>query len=277
MPKRAVWWAAGRCSPMLSRYTHRVAISNHRMISADETGVTFQVEGLSDRRGRPLQNHVARSRPSSFRQPSSTTYCQGASTVSAITACSPAPTHCRQHRPRSRTARYAVSPNRTRDARSRTRPGPRMLPRPCPCCGGRMIIIETFAPNCPAEAPPHARSGGDPGYRHLMMTAPSIHDRSDARHSCWLSSRQRQSSQRFARFTSSHVANLVVQRAGAFVHTDKRTHASRQIHRANRYGPSSAPRLSSPNPHRARHTAAEPPTAISCLGAFPTPAASARR
>jgi hypothetical protein len=22
---------------------------------------------------------------------------------------------------------------------------PRMLPRPCPCCGGRMIIIETFA------------------------------------------------------------------------------------------------------------------------------------
>jgi hypothetical protein len=21
---------------------------------------------------------------------------------------------------------------------------PRMLPRPCPCCGGRMIIIETF-------------------------------------------------------------------------------------------------------------------------------------
>ena len=25
---------------------------------------------------------------------------------------------------------------------------PRMLPRPCPCCGGRMIIIETFAPGC---------------------------------------------------------------------------------------------------------------------------------
>ena len=25
---------------------------------------------------------------------------------------------------------------------------PRMLPRPCPCCGGRMIIIETFARGC---------------------------------------------------------------------------------------------------------------------------------
>jgi len=25
---------------------------------------------------------------------------------------------------------------------------PRMLPTPCPCCGGRMIIIETFARGC---------------------------------------------------------------------------------------------------------------------------------
>src|ERR1700682_1153198 len=25
---------------------------------------------------------------------------------------------------------------------------PRVLPRPCPCCGGRMIVIELFAPGC---------------------------------------------------------------------------------------------------------------------------------
>jgi hypothetical protein len=25
---------------------------------------------------------------------------------------------------------------------------PRMLPRPCPCCGGRMIVIEFFARGC---------------------------------------------------------------------------------------------------------------------------------
>ena len=35
---------------------------------------------------------------------------------------------------------------------------PRVLPRPCPCCGGRMIIIETFARGCkpkhrPSPAP----------------------------------------------------------------------------------------------------------------------------
>ena len=33
----------------------------------------------------------------------------------------------------------------------------RVLPRPCRCCGGRMIIIETFARGCPAETPPRAR------------------------------------------------------------------------------------------------------------------------
>ena len=25
---------------------------------------------------------------------------------------------------------------------------PRVLPYPCPCCGARMIVIETFAPGC---------------------------------------------------------------------------------------------------------------------------------
>jgi hypothetical protein len=39
---------------------------------------------------------------------------------------------------------------------------PRVLPRPCPCCGGRMIIIETFARGCdprhrPSPAPQKIR------------------------------------------------------------------------------------------------------------------------
>jgi hypothetical protein len=34
---------------------------------------------------------------------------------------------------------------------------PRMLPRPCPCCGGRMFIIETFARGCePKHRPTRA-------------------------------------------------------------------------------------------------------------------------
>jgi len=34
---------------------------------------------------------------------------------------------------------------------------PRAMPRPCRCCGGRMIIIETFARGCqPKHHPPPA-------------------------------------------------------------------------------------------------------------------------
>ena len=33
---------------------------------------------------------------------------------------------------------------------------PCALPRPCPCCGGRMLIIETFAPGCEPKYRPNA-------------------------------------------------------------------------------------------------------------------------
>jgi hypothetical protein len=59
------------------------------------------------------------------------------------------------------------------------------------------------------------------------------------------------------------------------VHPDALILDLQQTDRGSRFCPTSsspAPRL---NPHSARRTAAELPTAISCLGAFPTPAARA--
>ena len=44
----------------LSRYTHRVAISNRRLVAADAKTVTFQGQGLSGQRDRPLQDDDAR-------------------------------------------------------------------------------------------------------------------------------------------------------------------------------------------------------------------------
>ena len=44
----------------LSRYTHRVAISNHRLISADGIGVTFKWKDYRIEGAYRLQNHVAR-------------------------------------------------------------------------------------------------------------------------------------------------------------------------------------------------------------------------
>jgi hypothetical protein len=46
----------------LSRYTHRVAISNRRLIALDRAKRHIQGQGLSDRRTRPLHHHDARHR-----------------------------------------------------------------------------------------------------------------------------------------------------------------------------------------------------------------------
>ena len=43
----------------LARYTHRVAISNSRLVSADETGVTFKYKDYRIEGPRPLQDHDA--------------------------------------------------------------------------------------------------------------------------------------------------------------------------------------------------------------------------
>jgi len=41
----------------LSRYTHRVAISNQRLVALDERGVTFRWKRLSREGAHPLQDH----------------------------------------------------------------------------------------------------------------------------------------------------------------------------------------------------------------------------
>ena len=57
-------------------------------------------------------------------------------------------------------ALLAVMPRRRgfgRENPQKARDGPRVLPRPCPCCGGRMIVIEIFA------------RGSKPKYRSWAM------------------------------------------------------------------------------------------------------------
>ena len=74
----------------LSRYTHRVAISNRRLIAFDETGVTFRYKDYRrDGAGAPA-GHDA-SPPTSLSAASCSTSCRAGSTASATTACSPAP------------------------------------------------------------------------------------------------------------------------------------------------------------------------------------------
>src|SRR5712691_9922171 len=130
----------------LSRYTHRVAISNRRLISADETGVTFKwkdyrIEGPGRYKTMTLPTHEFIRR--------------------FLIHVLPKGLHRIRHyglfangnRPANvaRARELLAMPPRSKEPETfeaTAADEPRVLPRPCPCCGGRMIIIETFAPGC---------------------------------------------------------------------------------------------------------------------------------
>jgi hypothetical protein len=137
----------------LSRYTHRVAISNRRLISADETGVTFKwkdyrIEGAGRYKTMTLPTpefirrflmHVLPKGVHRIRH-----YGLFANGNRAVNIA------------RARELLAAPSPAKEPDpATLNTTEDLRILPQPCPCCGGRMIIIETFARGC---EPKHYRT-----------------------------------------------------------------------------------------------------------------------
>ena len=130
----------------LARYTHRVAISNRRLISADETGVTFKwkdyrIEGPGRYNTMTLPTHEFIRR--------------------FLTHVLPKGFHRIRHYGLFANGNRAANIARAREllaVPSRPKPAEtsataaaderRVLPRPCRCCGGRMIIIETFARVC---------------------------------------------------------------------------------------------------------------------------------
>jgi Putative transposase len=139
----------------LSRYTHRVAISNRRLISADETSVSFtwkdyRIEGPSRYKTMTLPTHEFIRR--------------------FLMHVLPKGLHLIRHYGLFANGNRAANitrarellgvPSRTKQAKTSTAAAadePRVLPRPCRCCGGRMIIVETFAAGCQPKhrpAPP---------------------------------------------------------------------------------------------------------------------------
>ena len=129
----------------LSRYTHRIAISNHRLVAIDEKSVAFKykdyrIEGparyktmtlATDEFIRRFLIHVL---PKGFHRirhygllasGNRAANIAHARNLLAVPRCSKEP----------ETPKVAIEE-------------PRVLPRPCPCCGGRMFIIETFVRGC---------------------------------------------------------------------------------------------------------------------------------
>jgi hypothetical protein len=133
----------------LARYTHRVAISNRRLVALDDNGVTFKwkdyrIEGSVRYKVMTLANHEFIRRflihvlPDGFHR--IRYYGLLASTTRA------------ENIARARKLLAAPKPQSNTD----TADEPPTLPQACPCCGGRMIIIETFARGCSPRYRPTA-------------------------------------------------------------------------------------------------------------------------
>jgi hypothetical protein len=134
----------------LSRYTHRVAISNRRLIAFDETGVTFRYkdyrrDGLERQRVMTLAPHEFIRR--------------------FLLHVLPHGFHRIRHYGLLASSARKASLARTRELLAvAPPPEPVEVPEPldwlppCPCCGGRMTIIETFGRWRQPRAPPHART-----------------------------------------------------------------------------------------------------------------------
>ena len=138
----------------LSRYTHRVAIARHRLISQYRRHLPIRGAPLRRRRAPP--HHDARHQRVYPPLPAA----RPAQGLPPHPALRPA----RQRRPQGQLAkaRYLLAVPAPSATEEPTKP-PDHRP-PCPCCGGRMTIIETF--KC-------ARQASAAGHRQFDPTVTS--------------------------------------------------------------------------------------------------------
>jgi hypothetical protein len=124
----------------LARYTHRVAISNSRLIALDDNGVTFKwkdyrLDGPDRYKVMTLATHefirrfLSHVLPPGFHRIRHYGLFANTSRADNI----------------ARARDLLAAPKPKSDARESDKvEEPQTLAHPCPCCGGRMIIIETF-------------------------------------------------------------------------------------------------------------------------------------
>jgi putative transposase/transposase-like zinc-binding protein len=134
----------------LSRYTHRVAIANSRLVALDDNAVSFKwkdyrIDGprrykvMTLEAGEFIRRFLIHVLPAGFHRIRYYGLFASSSRADNIA--------------RARELLRAPAPqNHTDDPADPDQPP--MLAHPCPCCGGRMIVIETFEPGCSPRAHP---------------------------------------------------------------------------------------------------------------------------
>ncbi len=133
----------------LSRYTHRVAISNHRLISFDEAGVTFRHKDYR-RSGANRHRTMTLHADEFIRRFLVHVLPQGFHRIRHYGLLASAGRKANVAQARELLAVPVTDEPAAPDAPSDQRP-------PCPCCGGRMVVIEILEPTFRARAPPRLR------------------------------------------------------------------------------------------------------------------------
>jgi hypothetical protein len=137
----------------LGRYTHRVAIANSRLVAIDERGVTFRYKDYR-RDGRARHRTMTLSADEFIRRFLLHVLPKGFHRIRhygllASAGCKANIARARQLMadPMAEVDPPAVHDTADPDATTDHRP-------PCPCCGGRMIIVEVFARGGAPRGPP---------------------------------------------------------------------------------------------------------------------------
>jgi hypothetical protein len=142
----------------LARYTHRVAISNRRLVALDADGVTFRYKDyrrngqeryrtMTLAPGEFIRRFLLHVLPKSFHRIRHYGLLASAARQANIA--------------RARALLAAPEPETLRDETTSAAAVPNDHRPPCPCCGGRMIIVETFERGRGPRGPPSP----DPGVR----------------------------------------------------------------------------------------------------------------
>jgi putative transposase/transposase-like zinc-binding protein len=143
----------------LARYTHRVAIANSRLVALDERGVTFRYKDYR-RNGQARYRTMTLSADEFIRRFLLHVLPKGFHRIRHYGLLASA--GCKANIARARTLIAAPTPEAEPptahdtaepDAATDHRP-------PCPCCGGRMLIVEVFGRGGAPRGPPSAAASG---------------------------------------------------------------------------------------------------------------------
>ena len=147
-----------QCSPTSPAYTHRVAISNSRLVALDERGVTFQYKDYR-RNGQAHYRTMTLSADEFIRRFLLHVLPKGFHRIRHYGLLASA--GCKANIARAKELMAVPMPAVNPPAADDTVDPDAMTDHrpPCPCCGGRMIIVEVFARGNAPRGPPSAGAG----------------------------------------------------------------------------------------------------------------------